>query len=59
MLFGSQVHQIQSMNENGPLTTSTGGAYNKGINVLYENQHTSDITNTTRSYSTLALQWNI
>ena len=46
-------------NEDGSLTTSTGGAYNKGINVLYENQHTSDITNTTRSYSTLALQWNI
>ncbi len=46
-------------NEDGSLTTNTGSPYNKHINALYENQHQYDRTNTTRSYSTLALEWRI
>ncbi|MQO99601.1 SusC/RagA family TonB-linked outer membrane protein, partial [Prevotella copri] len=45
--------------KNGNLLTKTDGAYNNGYNPIYENQHMSDRTNTTRSYSTLALEWNI
>ena len=45
--------------KNGNLLTETDGAYNNGYNPIYENQHMSDRTNTTRSYSTLALEWNI
>lgn len=41
------------------MLTETDGAYNNGYNPIYENQHMSDRTNTTRSYSTLALEWNI
>ena len=43
----------------GNLLHTTDGAYNNGYNPIYENEHMYDITNTTRSYSTLALQWNI
>ena len=46
-------------NEDGSLATNTGSAYNRGINAIYENQHQYDRTNTTRSYSTLALEWKI
>ena len=46
-------------NEDGSLATNTGSAYNGGINAIYENQHQYDRTNTTRSYSTVALEWNI
>lgn len=45
--------------KNGNLLTKTDGAYNNSYNPIYENQHMSDRTNTTRSYSTLALEWNI
>ena len=46
-------------NEDGSLNTNTGSPYNGGLNAIYENQHQYDITKTKRSYSTVALEWNI
>lgn len=46
-------------NKDGSLNTSTGSPYNRGLNSIFENQHQTDITKTKRSYSTVALEWNI
>ncbi len=47
-------------NEDGSLNTTNGlSPYNKGINPIYDNQHETDVTKTTRAYNTIALEWNI
>ena len=43
----------------GEMVTKTTGAYNNGVNPIFENKHQWDITNTKRSYNTIALEWNI
>lgn len=46
-------------NEDGSIASNSLSPYNYGMNPLYENKHSYDRTNTTRSYSTMALSWNI
>lgn len=43
----------------GEMVTKTTGAYNNGVNPIFENKHQWDVTNTKRSYNTIALEWNI
>ena len=45
--------------EDGNIVTETSSAYNGGVNPIFENLHQFDITNTKRSYNTIALEWNI
>uniref|UniRef100_A0AB33JU43 TonB-dependent receptor n=1 Tax=Prevotella sp. GTC17262 TaxID=3236797 RepID=A0AB33JU43_9BACT len=45
--------------KDGNMVEHTDGAYNGGINPIFENKHQFDITKTKRSYSTIALEWNI
>lgn len=45
--------------EDGNVVKKTTSAYNNGVNPIFENEHQLDITNTKRSYNTLALEWNI
>lgn len=46
--------------EDGSLNTTKGlNPLNNGLNPLYEYEHQSDLTNLTRAYNTVALEWNI
>ncbi len=49
----------RAYNEDGSIASNSLSPYNYGLNPLYENKHSYDRTNTTRSYSTMALSWNI
>lgn len=51
--------QQVARNSDGSLASNSQSPYNYGLNPLYENEHSYDHTYTTRSYSTMALSWNI
>lgn len=51
--------QQTAYDENGNVSSQSGSPYNYNLNPLYENEHSYDRTNTTRSYSTMALSWRI